>query len=70
VEQNNKEIVIQQQQLMVLLNRNEWMLPVDEPLQKLETGLYDENNVHPILQLQQQNVALQRQISKYRRTAT
>lgn len=58
VEQNNKEIVIQQQQLMVLLNRNEWMLPVDEPLQKLETGLYDENNVHPILQLQQQNVSV------------
>lgn len=43
---------------MVLLNRNEWMLPVDEPLQKLETGLYDENNVHPILQLQQQNVSV------------
>ncbi|AWM13373.1 CusA/CzcA family heavy metal efflux RND transporter [Flavobacterium sediminis] len=58
VEQNNKEIVIQQQQLMVLLNRNEWILPIDEPLQKLETNLYDENNVHPVLQLQQQNVSV------------
>jgi cobalt-zinc-cadmium resistance protein CzcA len=56
VEQNSKEIVIQQQQLMVLLNRNEWLLPTAAPLGKLQADLYDENNLHPVLQLQQQNV--------------
>jgi len=56
LEQNKKDMVIQQQQLMMLLNHNQWMLPVQEALGKVQVSLPAES--HPLLELQQQNVAL------------
>lgn len=55
-EQNKKEITVQQQQLMMLLNQNEWLLPVAEPLKKIEVELLENNKTHPVLVLQEQNV--------------
>jgi len=55
--QNKKDIVIQQQQLMMLLDRNEWMLPLDQSLEKIIVNASpSEETVHPLLVLQQQNV--------------
>jgi len=55
--QNKKDIVIQQQQLMLLLDRNEWMLPLDQSLEKiLVNASPSEETTHPLLVLQQQNV--------------
>lgn len=56
IEQNNKEMTVQQQQLMMLLNQNEWLLPVSEPLKKVEVDLQENSNRHPVLALQEQNV--------------
>lgn len=58
IEQNKKEMIIQQQQLMLLTNCNEWMLPMEIPMQKVGIELLDDNLSHPILALQQQNVAI------------
>lgn len=54
--QNLEEMNIQQQQLMLLLNINKWMLPVDDSLGKLDIGLLEDNALHPLLHLQQQNI--------------
>ena len=55
--QNKKDIVIQQQQLMLLLDRNEWMLPLDQSLEKIVVNASpSEETTHPLLVLQQQNV--------------
>lgn len=56
ISRNQKEMTVQQQQLMMLLNRNEWLLPVNEPLKKMELSPADQGGVHPLVQLQQQNV--------------
>ncbi len=56
MEQNKKEMTIQQQQLMMLLNKNEWMLPMASGLEKLDGVLSENNNLHPLLDLQQQQV--------------
>lgn len=56
LEQNQKDMVIQQQQLMMLLNKNEWILPVEEALGKVEINLPERAGNHPLLELQQQNV--------------
>ncbi len=56
LQQNSKDMIIQQQQLMVLLNKNEWLLPVDLPLEKLNLSLSEQDSVHPQLALQQQMV--------------
>ncbi|WP_114790604.1 CusA/CzcA family heavy metal efflux RND transporter [Niabella yanshanensis] len=56
VEQNKKDMVLQQQQLMILLNQNEWLLPVTHSLEKLSTDLSENGGLHPLLQLQQQNI--------------
>lgn len=53
--QGRKEMTVQQQQLMVLLNRNEWLLPEADSLPKLTVDTGGEE-VHPLLSLQQQNV--------------
>ncbi|WP_031301697.1 CusA/CzcA family heavy metal efflux RND transporter [Sphingobacterium paucimobilis] len=58
IEQNKKEMIVQQQQLMLLTNRNEWMLPVVDPMQKVKMELLGDNVMHPIVALQQQNVAI------------
>lgn len=56
--QNNKEITIQQQQLMMLLNRNEWLLPLAVALEKVDVDLADLADAHPLLALQQQNITI------------
>lgn len=56
LEQNKKEMTIQQQQLMMLLNQNEWLLPVAEPLKKIDVELSESNTSHPVLALQEQNI--------------
>lgn len=58
VEQNKKDMVVQQQQLMVLLNQNEWLLPVSSSLEKLSINISESSNLHPLLELQQQNIAI------------
>lgn len=58
IEQNKKEIIVQQQRLMVLLNQNEWLLPVDKPLTRINAPPYDDAAIHPLIALQEQNVAI------------
>lgn len=55
-QQNEKEIAIQQQQLMVLLNREEFIWPLAIPLEKLSTGTAEQGRDHPLLALQRQSV--------------
>ncbi len=55
--QNKKDIIIQQQRLMMLLDRNEWMLPLDQSLEKIVVDASpSDETAHPLLVLQQQNV--------------
>ena len=56
IEQNRHEMEVQQQQLMLLLNVNAWLLPVGQPLQKLSFEPLLTDSLHPLLVLQQQNV--------------
>ncbi|MFD2556445.1 CusA/CzcA family heavy metal efflux RND transporter [Sphingobacterium tabacisoli] len=58
IKQNNKEMTIQQQQLMLLTNRNEWLLPLQSAMPKVGMELLADNTSHPILNLQQQNIAI------------
>ena len=56
-EQNGNDMRVQQQQLMMLLNVERWLLPVAEPLQKLPVSVADTNNAsHPLIALQEQQV--------------
>jgi cobalt-zinc-cadmium resistance protein CzcA len=55
--QNKKDIIIQQQQLMMLLDRNEWMLPLDQSLEKIVVDASpSDETAHPLLVLQQQHL--------------
>lgn len=60
--QNKMNMRVQQQQLMMLLNWNEWILPLENPLEKI--GLegislqQKDTPEHPLLALQQQNVTI------------
>ncbi len=54
--QNKKDMTMQQQQLMLLMNRNEWLLPLAESLKKMDLEAADDVAAHPLLTLQQQNV--------------
>lgn len=62
--QNEKDIQQQQQQLMFLLNTNDLVLPLDQPLEKLDlpnaviTEALSDNNTHPVLALQQQQIQI------------
>jgi len=56
LEQNKKELLVQQQQLMMLLNINSYLLPVDRPLEKLDLSLAIGDSLHPSLLSQQQNI--------------
>lgn len=58
LEQNKKDMQVQQQQLMMLLNMNEWLLPVKEPLEKLNLAVAITDSLHPLLALQQQNIKI------------
>ena len=55
--QNKNDMLIQQQRLMMLMDRNEWVLPLDKSLEKIAIDVLSiANTSHPILALQQQNV--------------
>jgi cobalt-zinc-cadmium resistance protein CzcA len=56
--QLQKEMLVQQQALMQLLNSSEAILPLAEPLVKLEYGLQNTSENHPNLLLLQQNVEI------------
>ena len=56
--QLQKEMIVQQQALMQLLNSSEAILPLSIPLEKLEYGLQNSTDNHPNLLLLQQNVAI------------
>ncbi|RYD99940.1 MAG: CusA/CzcA family heavy metal efflux RND transporter [Sphingobacteriales bacterium] len=56
IAQNKKDMVVQQQQLMILLNRDEWLLPVAAPLEKI--SISTDSARHPLLNLQAQNVKI------------
>src|SRR5690606_5518141 len=44
IAQNQKDMVVQQQQLMILLNQNEWLLPVAAPLEKINIEVDSTNS--------------------------
>lgn len=56
--QLQKEMIVQQQALMQLLNSSEAILPLSKSLEKLEYGLQNSTENHPNLLLLQQNVAI------------
>lgn len=55
LQQNIKDMTAEQQQLMLLLNKNEWMLPDEAALEKIAFSTTPKE-LHPLLQLQQQNI--------------
>jgi heavy metal efflux system protein len=56
LQQNKKEMIVQQQQFMMLLNINDWLLPVSQSLEKLHLSITATDSLHPLLALQQQNI--------------
>jgi cobalt-zinc-cadmium resistance protein CzcA len=56
--QLQKEMLVQQQALMQLLNSSEVVLPLAKALEKLDFSFQKEGDNHPTLLLQQQNVAI------------
>ena len=58
LEQTGNDMKIQQQLLMQLMNSSEGILPVLQPLEKLPFILSGSDSLHPVIGLQQQNVAI------------
>ena len=56
LQQINKEIQIQQQSMMQLVNADELLLPPLLPLEKLTPPITSSDTVHPLLALQSQNI--------------
>lgn len=56
LQQIEKEIQIEQQSLMQLLNTAETMMPVTAPLEKLALPVTSTDTAHPLLALQAQNI--------------
>jgi len=56
LQQNNRNITEQQQQLSMLLNTDSVYLPLAEKLEKLHYNIYNPDSLHPSLALQQQNI--------------
>jgi cobalt-zinc-cadmium resistance protein CzcA len=56
LQQNRQEMRVQQQQLMMLLNINEFLLPANNPLEKITPSGIANDSLHPVLLLQQQNI--------------
>ncbi len=54
--QIGQEMLVQQQQLMMLLNQEALLLPLDKPLEQINLRLPAADAIHPVLALQQQNV--------------
>ena len=55
-EQNRRDMQVQQQQLMMLLDVGRWLLPVAEPLEKLPVSAGSADSSHPLIALQEQSV--------------
>jgi cobalt-zinc-cadmium resistance protein CzcA len=58
ITQLQKEMIVQQQALMQLLNSTEAILPLSKPLSKLEYDIQTSTDSHPSLLLLQQNVVI------------
>ena len=58
MEQNQKDILMQQQQLMLLLNSPVYNLPLAKQLEKLKFELLANEGSHPLMNLQTQNIAI------------
>lgn len=56
--QNDQDIVLLQQQLMVLLNKDERFLVVDQPLEKIQLAANASSGIHPTIAIQQQNTKI------------
>src|SRR5690606_15727371 len=56
LQQNKKNITLQQQQLSMLLNTDTMYLPLTKPLEKLSYTVSMAEGQHPSLALQQQNI--------------
>ena len=56
IQQTTNDVKIQQQVLMQLLNTNENLLPLNQPLEKLPMPFGNSDSLHPLLALQQQNI--------------
>jgi len=56
--ENEKEMQVQQEQLMMLLNINAFLLPVNKPLEKLALSIASNDSTHPTLALQQQTISI------------
>lgn len=54
--QNDREISIEQHRLMTLLNSQETVLPLDKSLEKLAPELASSASSHPLISVQQQNI--------------
>ena len=56
LQQIGEEMQVQQQQLMMLLNVNTYLLPVMNPVEKIAIELTGNDSLHPMLVLQQQRL--------------
>ena len=56
IQQTTNDVKIQQQVLMQILNTNENLLPLNQPLEKLPMPFNNSDSLHPLLALQQQNI--------------
>ncbi|MBO9618647.1 MAG: TolC family protein [Niabella sp.] len=52
------EMILQQQQLMLLLNTQQSLLPLNSPLQKIMPSAGNAATAHPLLALQQQQISI------------
>ncbi len=56
--QNDQDIALLQQQLMVLLNKDERFVVVDQPLEKIHLAADTAVGIHPTIAIQQQNTKI------------
>src|SRR5690606_30464366 len=56
--QNGQDIALLQQQLMVLLNKDERFVVVDQPLEKIHLAADTAVGIHPTIAIQQQNTKI------------
>lgn len=58
IQQIGREVQIQQQAIMQLLNTTEPMLPLMQPLEKLRLPQLPNDTLHPLMALQSQNISI------------
>jgi cobalt-zinc-cadmium resistance protein CzcA len=56
--QISNEMNVQQQQIMMLLNSETYILPVNNPVEKITITPVQTDSLHPLLMLQQQNISI------------